>query len=143
MQLYSFIVALLLGGLTLRSSFTVSRITFKHNSQCPDPVVLSVLILRNFLEISSENLLERSCCFNASLMVLAELPRSRFSLGVEIRLLILTITRKWSESTLAPRKAGTAKTFDACLASIAMWYCPIGDSSAVIGGYFVQTIFTN
>ena len=55
-------------------------------------------------QISSENFLERSCCFNASIMVLAELTRSRFSLGVEIRLLILAITRKWSESTLAPRK---------------------------------------
>ena len=94
-----------------------------HFSIIPNihPAVLSMLILRNFLEISSENFLERSCCFNASLMVLAELTRSRFSLGVEIRLLILAITRKCSEPTLAPRKMRTSKSFDACLASTAMW----------------------
>ena len=46
-----------------------------------------------------------------------ELTRSRFSLGVEIRLLILAITRKWSESTLAPRKVRTSKMFDACINS--------------------------
>ena len=65
--------------------------------------------------------LERSCYFNANLMVLAELTRSRFSLRVDIRLLMLAITRKWSESTLAPRKVRTSQTFDACLASTAMW----------------------
>ena len=105
----------------MRTSFGVSRITFEYNSQCSDPVVLSVLILCNFVEISSANILERSCYFNASLMVLADLTRSRFSLGVEIRLLILAITRKWSESPSAPRKVRTSKKYDACLASTAMW----------------------
>ena len=44
-----------------------------------------------------------------------------FGTGVAIRLLTLAITRKWSESILAPLYVRTSKTFEACLASIAIW----------------------